>query len=101
MIEQMDEIFIDSKSKAPLESQFLDDIIIEGIERPQNEIEKIDEINISSTNYWLKRKNKSNNNIIIEPKDSIFIPHKEKEPLEIQVLDYMLVERMERPENLI
>ena len=42
MIEQMDEIFIGSKPKAPLESQLLDVIIIEGIESPQNEIEKID-----------------------------------------------------------
>ena len=37
----------------------------------------------------------------MESKDSIFIPQKEKESLEIQVIDYMLIERIERPQNFI
>ena len=99
MIEEMDSIFIGPKPKAPLEYQLLDNMLIEGIERPENEIEYIEDINILGNNK-LKGKNKNNNIINIEPQDNLFIPHKNKEPLKIQVLDYMLVEGMERPEYI-
>ena len=99
MIEEVEvnSIFIGPKIKPPLEYQLLDHMIIEGIEMPENEIEKIDKINIICNK--LKGKNKNNN--IIEPKDSIFIDHKKQEPLQIQILDYMLVEGIERPEYVI
>ena len=96
MIEEIESIFIGPKIKPPLEYQLLDTMLIEGIERPENEIEYIEDINILSNNKLKGKNNKSNNTI--EPRDSIFIPHKNKEPLQIQVLDYMLVEGMERPE---
>ena len=96
MIEEIDSIFIAPKLKAPLEYQSSGQMIIEGIEKPENEIEYIDEINILSNNK-LRRKNMNNN--IIDYQDDIFIPNKNKEPLQIQY-DYILIEGMERPENV-
>ena len=66
------------------------------MERPEYIMQEVNEINILRDNT----KEKSKNNII-ESKDSIFIGTKEKEPLQKQVLDYMLIEGMERPQNII
>ena len=67
-----------------MKSQKVDSIEVEGNIRPENNIQNVDKIEILRTS---KPKN-----LLIEEKDSIFIPQKEKEPLKSQKVDSIEVE---------
>ena len=85
IIEEKDNIFIAPKIKEPLKNQNIDSLLIEGINRPENKIQEVDKMEIL-------RAPKSTN-ISIEEKDSLFIPRKEKEPLEKQLVDDLMIEK--------
>jgi hypothetical protein len=67
-------------------------MIEKSIKKYDNTIQNIDKIEI------LKSPKPQN---IIEKKDSIFIEPKKKEPLKSQIIDSILVEGINRPENKI
>ena len=93
IIEKKDSIFIEPKKKEPLKSQIIDSILVEGINRPENNIQNIDKIEILRT--------PKSKNIIIEENDSLFIPPIIKEPLKNQNVDSIIIEGNNRPENKI
>ena len=91
-IELKDQIFIESQQKEPLEYKVCDTLLIEGVNRPETQIEKKDEIKIVEESRPPKQEN------IIELKDTIFIEPKEKEPLECKVCDKLFIEGINKPE---
>jgi len=93
-VEQDSTFFIAPKQKDPLQYQLLDNILIEGIDKKDNEIQYVFKLNFAKT---LKPKPKN----IIQLNDNIFIEPKQKEPLELQVNDKLLIEGINRPETLI
>ena len=94
IIEEKDNIYIPPEEKEPLNNQVVDNILIEGIEYPQNDIQTIDKIELLT-----KTKPKSLNEI--EEKENIFIPAKEKEPLNKHNIDKLLIEGINRSDNEI
>ena len=95
IIDYQDNIFIPNKNKEPLQIQYKY-ILIEGMERPENVMQEVNEIII------LRDNNKENHkNNIIESKFCLFIGPKIKDPLKKQVTVYLFIEGIERPQNFI
>jgi len=63
-------MFVPRKEKEPLKNQKVGSIEVEGNIRPENNIQNIDTIEILRT--------PKPENLIVEEKDSIFIPRKKK-----------------------
>lgn len=72
----------------------VDNICLESLQKESNKIENVGKFDI------LKSIKKVENKNIIENKDNIFIPPKEKEKLDIKLVESILIENMKYPENL-
>ena len=94
VIQDNSTLYIPSKTKEPLKDTKVDNIIIEGNANPENIIQNIDKIEIIKTQI-----DKPEN--VIEEKESIFIKPKEKDPLNMQLIDTMIIEGENRPNNEI
>ena len=88
IIQENDNIFIGPKEKESLKRQLIDNIQVLGIERDDNFIQIVDKIEILSSSKIMP-KNK------IEEKESLFIKPKEKQPLNMQLIDVLLIEGIE------
>ena len=92
IIEELQSLFIPQKEKSPLKNQIIDNILIEGNPRPENQIQVvIDKIDI------LKSPKPEN---IIESKEPLFIKSKEKDPLKSSLCNSLIIEGKEREENV-
>ena len=87
-------MFIPPKEKEELKNQKVDNIIVEGVIRQDNAIQNVDKINILKSPK-IKPEN------VIELNDNLFIPPKEKEPLQSQIIDKLLIEGSLKPNNEI
>ena len=72
----------------------VDNICLESLQKESNKIENVGKFDI------LKSIKKVENKNIIENKDNIFIPPKEKEKLDMKLVESILIENMKYPENL-
>ena len=81
IIESNSIIFIQKKENEPFEKEIADNILIEGIDRANNEIQRIDILEIIDKSHINEEE------IIIEHNDDLFISSKEKEPLKNQIVD--------------
>jgi len=94
IIEQNESIEILPKEKDKLQNLNVDNIIIEGNIRQDNEIQYVDKFNVLKT-VKAQPENK------IELKDNIFIEPKQKEPLDKESRDSILIGSQSYPENNI
>ena len=92
-IEKICYFYIPSKEKNILEFELMDNMLIEGLETPINEMQKALDFTIE--------KNKMKKNLIPESDINLFIKSKEKEPLEKQLTDSLFMEKIEKEENII
>ena len=96
IIEANHNLFIVPKEKEPLKQKTCDNLLIEGVEIPENKIENKDKIEILRTVNPSKKENN-----IIEFNDNIFIPPKEKKPLKNKLIDSIVIEGIFKPDNKI
>ena len=94
-IEPRDFIEIFPTQKPPLKGQIIAQIQIEPLEKEKH-IQNLDQFGIKG-----KDKSLSENDLEIEDRDSIEIFPTEKPPLQAQIINQMLIERMEVPDFLI
>ena len=94
-IEAIEDLFIKAKEKEkePLKKQLVDDLYIEKIIKPENNIQNIDKMEILRTPKKILN--------IVEERDNIHLLPKEKEPLKKQLVDDLLIEKNKKPENNI
>ena len=93
IIESMENLFIKPKEKEILKYQKVDQLLIEENNRPENKIQLADKIEI------LKNPKLQIN--IIEIRDNIKLLSIEKEPLKNQIVDKLLIEGNNIPDNII
>jgi hypothetical protein len=87
--------YVPPKEREPLLFQLLDNIFIEGNEKVDYEIQKIDNIVIDGIE--LERPLQENINVM-EQRENIIISPKEKEPLKKQLIDSIVVEKVNYPD---
>ena len=72
----------------------VDNICLESLQKEKNQIENVEKMDILKSIKKVELKN------IIENKDNIFIPHKEKEKLDKNLVESIFIEDKKYPENL-
>ena len=90
IIEEFEGISLILQEKEELFLQAVDSILIDSLERKENQKQQIDLMTILETPKPMNS---------IEISGTIFLPPKEKSPLEIQLIDRLLIETNKRPEN--
>ena len=89
---QVDSIAIIAIEKEPLQTQLINELIIYGLERPENILQRTGEFEIEKTP---RPEN------ILEQRDSIEILGYEKDPLTTQLINELIIYGLEKPENLV
>ena len=88
------EILAEKQEREPLKRQLVDNIVVEGNDRDNNEIQSANKVEILRSSKPKKQNS-------IEDNCNLFIPPIEKKPLNQQIVDNIIIEGIVHPENII